>query len=69
MKSDRNIARPTVSERRVTQAIGRSKATKFAAVEGLVLSQKSSRQLAKLKSGGLKGDALRSAIRKSFKKK
>lgn len=48
--------------------IGWDKAKKFAAVEGMTLSQSSLRLLAEAKANGLSGDKLRQEILKSFLK-
>lgn len=49
--------------------LGRSKAAKFAQVEGMSLTDKSEKTLAQLKARGLKGDALRAAIAGTFQNK
>jgi len=69
MEKNRISKSSTAGERKTTKAIGHSKAIKFAAVEGMKLSAKSSRQLSQFKADGLRGDALRSAISGAFKKK
>jgi hypothetical protein len=46
--------------------LGRSKASKAAAVEELALSARSEKILSRAQSSRLKGDALRSAIRRSL---
>jgi hypothetical protein len=51
------------------KALGRSKAAKFAQVEGMSLSQTSVTAIHRFEARGLKGDALRSAIAGSFQKK
>ncbi|WP_075996617.1 hypothetical protein [Salaquimonas pukyongi] len=57
------------SGRFVTKPIGRSKAAKFTAVEGMSLSKRSSDIMTNLEKSGLKGEALRGAITGKFKKK
>lgn len=50
--------------------IGLAKAKKFALVEGIVLSEKTSHAIERFRSQGLKGDALRDALNSEhFKKK
>ncbi len=48
------------------KALGKGKATKFALVEGMALSQRSITLITHMEQRGLKGDALRSAIAGSF---
>ena len=69
MKKARIVARNSKTGRVATKAIGGSKAKKFIAVEGMALTGKSSRDLARLKASGLKGNELRTAITGSFRKK
>lgn len=69
MKNNTAIKRSAKSGRFVAKPLGVSKASKFAQVEGMTLSEKSSTTYARLESKGLKGDALRSAITGSFQKK
>jgi hypothetical protein len=49
-----------------SKALGKGKATKFALVEGISLSQRSATLISRMEQRGLKGDALRSAIAGSF---
>ncbi len=67
MSKNHTAKRSAVSGRYVTKAIGGSKAEKFSAVEGMVLTRKNAAHYRTFKSSGLKGDALRSAISGSFK--
>jgi len=68
MSKSQKIRRSAATGRITTAPIGKSKATKFLLVEGMTLSRKSSDTLSDLKSKGLKGDALRTAISGSLKK-
>lgn len=67
MSKNHKTKRDTATGRFVTKPIGRSKAEKFSAVEGVVLTRQNAGQYMTFKSGGLKGDVLRSAIAESFK--
>lgn len=69
MRQKQTIKRSAATGRFVTRPLGQSKASKFAAVEGMSLNRKSSETLKTLKSRGLKGAALRTAITGSFKTK
>ncbi len=53
----------------MTKALGKSKATKFAKVEGVTTTSKSAKTLKTYSDRGLKGDALRSAITGTFTNK
>ncbi|WP_152986836.1 MULTISPECIES: hypothetical protein [unclassified Pseudovibrio] len=63
------IKRSTVSGRISVSPLGKKKASRFALVEGMTLTKKWERTIALHESEGLKGDALRSAISRSFSKK
>lgn len=69
MKKNQAIKRSTVSGRFASKPLGKGKATKFAKVEGMVLTQRSAKTISRFEGSGLKGDALRSAIAGSFVKK
>lgn len=62
------ISRSATSGKFITGALGKSKATKFSLVEGISLNQRSNKVLKSHTSKGLKGNALRQAINKSFTK-
>jgi hypothetical protein len=66
---DHPVKRTSVIELFVAKPLGRSKAAKFAAVEGLTLSSKSAQTLAASALSQQGGDGLREAITKSFKQK
>lgn len=63
------IARSATTGRISSKPLGRSKASKFSEVEGIMLSFGSRKVMVDLEIRGLKGDALRSAISGSFQKK
>ena len=69
MKKNHDIKCSAATGRFVTKPLGKGKATKFSKVEGMTLSRKSAKTMSSLEGSGLKGDALRSAIRVSFMKK
>lgn len=69
MAKNQNSMRSAVTGKFVTKPIGSGKSTKFSAVEGQKLSGKSKSVAANALSSGLRGDAYRSAVTKSFKKK
>ena len=69
MKKNQAIKRSAATGRIVSKTLGKDKATKFAQVEGMVLTKKSSKTMSRFQGRGLKGDALRSAITGSFNKK
>lgn len=56
----------SASGRLCPKALGKSKASKFALVEGLSLNQRSATFAARMERRGLKGDALRAAIVSEF---
>lgn len=56
------------SGKSLTQPIGGKKAAKFAEVEGMKMSVSAKALSQKVIAGGLKGDAYRREIAKSFKK-
>jgi len=56
----------SASGRLFSKALGKSKASKFALVEGLSLNQQSATFAARMERRGLKGDALRAAIASEF---
>jgi predicted deacylase len=69
MNKNQTIKRSTVTGRFTSKPLGKEKATKFAKVEGVILTQRSSKTISQFEGSGLKGDALRSAITGSFAKK
>ena len=69
MKKTRKAIRSAAAGRFVTKPLGSGKAEKFSQVEGMVMSRESAATLSGLKGRGLTGDALRSAISRSFDKK
>jgi len=69
MKKNQATIRSTAAGRFASKPLGKSKATKFAKVEGMVLTQRSAKTISRFEGNGLKGDALRSAITGSFVKK
>ncbi|WP_343080221.1 hypothetical protein [Ostreiculturibacter nitratireducens] len=62
-------SRSTTTGRFSPKPLGKSKAAKFAQVEGITLTAKSKKTLVRLEASGLKGDALRAAITGTFEKK
>ncbi|MEE4236843.1 MAG: hypothetical protein V2I51_08985 [Anderseniella sp.] len=60
--------RPAATEKFVTRPIGKGKAEKFTAVEGLHKSVASKALSRSLTKRGLKGDAYRAEVMKAFKK-
>lgn len=66
MNKSTALKRSATTGRYVTKPIGKSKAAKFAKVEGVTTSSKSAKTLKSYSDRGLKGDALRSAIAESF---
>lgn len=62
MKKSNALTRSATTGRFVTRPLGKSKAMKFAKVEGVTISSKSANTLKTYTDRGLKGDALRSAI-------
>lgn len=69
MSKSTALKRSATTGRFVTKALGKSKATKFAKVEGVTTSSKSAKTLKTYSDRGLKGDALRSAITGTFTNK
>lgn len=69
MRNNQSLKRSTAAGRFASKPLGKGKATKFAKVEGMVLSSRSTKTISRLEGSGLKGDALRSAIIGSFAKK
>ena len=69
MTKNQAIKRSVVTGRFASKPLGKGKAKKFAQVEGMVLTQRSSKTISRFEGSGLKGDALRSAITRSFVKK
>lgn len=63
------IGRDSRSGQFVSKALGKSKASKFALVEGMTLNEGSKRALEKFESSGRKGASLREAISGSFSQK
>ncbi len=68
MAKETKVARSALSGRFLTQPIGTKKAAKFAEVEGMKKSLASSALSQRVSSQGLKGEAYRKEIAKSFKK-
>jgi len=66
MKKSSAVKRSATTGRFVSKPLGKSKAAKFAEVEGVTTSARSARTLETYTARGLKGDALRSAITGSF---
>jgi len=66
MSKSHTIKRSAKSERFVTKPIGREKASKFSAVEGIILNERAAVVLQEGRAKGLKGDALRSSVTGSF---
>jgi len=62
------IIRSAITGKFVTRPIGKGKAEKFTAVEGLRKSAASKTLSDRLAGQGLKGDAYRSEVAKAFKK-
>ena len=60
--------RSATTAKAVVRPIGRGKAQKFSAVEGLSMNAESRSLVRDLSSRGLKGDAYRAAVVKAFKK-
>ncbi len=69
MSEKTSIARSGRSGRFTMEPLGKSKAAKFAAVEGLSLTPASEKTSTSLEACGLKGDAYRSAVAGAFKAK
>lgn len=69
MNKGHKIKRSAVTGRFATKPLGRSKASKFAQIEGMTLTRRSAKMISRLEGTGLKGDALRTAITGSFGKK
>ncbi|MBW8639399.1 hypothetical protein K1W69_19550 [Hoeflea sp. WL0058] len=59
---------PKIQRSAITKPIGRSKAAKFAAIEGVTVNQRSYEISQKAASAGLRGDAYRAEIKKAFTK-
>ena len=68
MAKDSKIIRSSTTGKFVTRPIGKRKAEKFAAVEGMHKSVDSKALSGGLSARGLKGDAYRTAVIKAFKK-
>lgn len=68
MKKGHIIKRSVATGRFATKSLGKSKASKFALVEGVKLSGRSTKTMSRFESTGLRGDELRSAIVGSFGK-
>lgn len=68
MAKNTKITRSAISGKFVTRPIGKSKAERFTAVEGMQKNAASKVLSAKLMGRGLKGDAYRTAVIKAFKK-
>ena len=68
MAKDIKIGRSAATGRFVTKPIGKAKAEKFTAVEGMSKSAASKALSGRLTSRGLKGDAYRTELVKAFKK-
>lgn len=68
MAKDTKSLSSAVTGKSLTDPIGSKKAVKFAEVEGLKMSPAAKTLAQKLTAIGLKGDAYRSEIMKSFKK-
>ncbi len=66
MKQESRAVRSAATERYVAKPLGKVKATNFAAMEGKSLNKQSVRIIAQLEQRGLKGDALRAAIKGVF---
>lgn len=66
MKKSTALRRSATTGRFVTRPLGKSKAAKFAKVEGVTISPKSAKMLEIYTDRGLKGDALRSVITGRF---
>jgi hypothetical protein len=69
MPKNASISRESKSGKFVSEPLGKSKATKFAAVEGLALTKSSERTVSRLEGRGLKGEAFRDAVVGAFRKK
>ena len=67
MPKNASISRESKSGKFVSEPLGKSKATKFAAVEGLALSPSAKKIEATLEARGLKGDAYRKAVAASLR--
>jgi hypothetical protein len=63
------IGRNATSGKFVSKPLGKEKASKFALVEGMTLSNESKRLLHEAESSGRKGTSLRRAISGSFSTK
>ena len=68
MSKTTKISRSANTGKFVTRPIGKGKAERFTAVEGMSKSQASKTLASELTVRGLKGDAYRSEITKAFKK-
>ena len=68
MASNIRITRSSATGKFVTKPIGKAKAEKFTAVEGMRKSVASKQLSRKLTKQGLTGDAYRSEVIKAFKK-
>ncbi len=68
MAKKTKITRSAITGEFVTRPIGKGKAAKFTAVEGMRKSATSKTLADRLIDRGLKGDAYRTEVAKSFKK-
>lgn len=69
MKKKQTIKHSATTGRYAPKPLGKAKAEKLSMVDGMMISRESAKTLSDLEGRGLKGDALRSAIRESFIKK
>lgn len=68
MAKNTTIGRAVETGRIVTKPLGKGKAEKFTAVEGMTKSAASRALSGQLRARGLKGDAYRNEVVKAFKK-
>lgn len=68
MAKNTSIGRSATTGRFVTKPLGKGKAEKFTAVEGMTKSAASKALSGQLRGRGLKGDAYRKEVAKAFKK-
>lgn len=68
MAKNSKIIRSATTGKFITRPIGKGKAEKFAAVEGMRKSAASKALSGRLADQGLKGDAYRAEVVKAFKK-
>lgn len=68
MAKSTKSTRSSVTGRFVTRPLGKAKAERFNAVEGLTKSEETKSLAGRLRSKGLKGDAYRKGVMKAYKK-